>query len=121
MNLALCSLLALAALAPAPEIAGTIVDSSAKTVAGVAVSVVAIPSDRIVATTISGSGGTFHFTGVVPGAYGVTANTKAACAFSDAIRVDAGFTSVVYLRLVKGLCQNPIGFAQPFGQGVYDF
>jgi hypothetical protein len=33
------------------------------------------------------------------------AKTDSGCAISDPIRVDIGFTTVVHLRLIKGLCQ----------------
>lgn len=35
-----------------------------------------------------------------------------ACAISNAIRVDVGFTSVVGLRLIKGLCQSALEFVK---------
>jgi hypothetical protein len=59
---------------------------------------------------VSGSDGSFRFSNLAPGLYGLSAKTVSACAFSDAIRVNDGFTRVVHLRLIKGLCQNAIAF-----------
>lgn len=109
MNLILCLILTLAVLAPAPEIVGTVVDDRGKPVSGVSISVVSLPDNEIVKQTRSGSDGSFSFAGVTSGGYGLEAKSNWACAFSDAIHVDSGFTSVIRLRLVKGLCQNAIG------------
>jgi large repetitive protein len=109
MNLVACLILTIAALSPAPEITGTIVDYNGKFASGISISVVGINSEqRITETTQSGSDGSFSFTGLAPGSYGLRAKTDSGCAISDPIRVDVGFTSIVRLRLVKGLCQNPI-------------
>jgi hypothetical protein len=104
----------LAALGPATEIKGTVVDSHGRPVRGVPVSAVELPSSNIVATTVSGPDGSFSFAGFThSGGYGLEARTDSACAFSDAIQVDIGFTSVVRLRLIEGLCQNPVSFGSP--------
>lgn len=106
MNLVICLMLTLAILSPPPEITGTIVDTNGKLVSRIPISVVAITSDRVIKRTVSESNGSFHFTGLAPGGYGVVANTGSACAISEAIRVDIGFTKVVRLRLTKGLCKT---------------
>lgn len=108
MNLLICLILTLAALSPNPEITGTIVDDNGKPVSGVPISVVRLIGDRVIKETLSGSDGSFHFTALAPGAYGLSAKTDSACAFSDPLRVDNGFTSVVRLRLIKGFCQDAI-------------
>jgi hypothetical protein len=109
MNPVACLILTLAAWSSAPEITGTIVDYNGKLVSGIAISVVGLTSDaRVTKKTVSGPDGSFSFTGLAPGAYGLKAKTDLGCAISDPIRVDVGFTSVVRLRLVKGLCQNAI-------------
>ncbi|MGB7048410.1 MAG: carboxypeptidase-like regulatory domain-containing protein [Candidatus Cybelea sp.] len=108
MNVALCLALGLAALSPTPEITGTIVDYQGKPVAQTSISVVSLSSNDVISETLSNSNGSFSFAGLASGGYGLEAKTDSACAFSDAVQVDAGFTSVVRLRLVKGLCQNPI-------------
>jgi large repetitive protein len=115
MKLVICAILTLAALSPAPEVAGTIVDYNGKPVPGVPISIVAIDSeDQVTKKTVSESNGSFSFTGLAPGAYGVVAKTDSACAISDAIRVDIGFTSIVRLRLAKGWCYGPaLHFAEP--------
>lgn len=113
MNLILCLVLTLGNLTPTPEIVGTVVDDQGKPVSGVPIFVVALPYDRVVKETLSGSDGSFMFASVTSGGYGLQAKSNSACAFSAAIQVDSGFTSVVRLRLVKGLCQRPIGFAKP--------
>jgi hypothetical protein len=106
-------MLTLAVLSPAPEIAGTIFDYNGKPVSGVPILVVSINSDQIMRKTVSESNGSFHFTGLGSGGYGVVAKTNSACAISDAIQVSIGFTSTVRLRLVKGLCQTPLHYAEP--------
>lgn len=114
MNLLLCLVPTLVAISlPAPEIAGTIVDDHAKPVAGISISAVALPSSQVIAKTVSGSDGSFSFAGLMGGGYGLEAQVDSACAFSDAIQVDNGFTSVVRLRLVKGLCENSVELRQP--------
>jgi hypothetical protein len=110
MNLSLCLILTLAALSPSPEIVGTIVDDGGKFVSGISVSVLSLPSNQIMKKTLSGSVGSFSFADLGPGVYGLSAKTDSTCAFSDAIRVDNGFTRIVRLRFVKGLCKNPIAF-----------
>lgn len=113
MNLFFCLILTLAALSPPPEITGTVVDYQGRLVSGVSIAVVSINSDQIIRKTHSASDGSFSFTGMSSGGYGVAAKTDSACAFSDAIQVDAGLTSVVRLRLVKGLCLDAAHFARP--------
>lgn len=108
MNVALCLALALAAVSPTPEITGTVVDDQGKPVARISISVVSLSSNDVIRKTLSKSDGSFSFTGLVSGGYGLEAKTDSACAFSDAVQVDNGFTSVVRLRLVKELCRNPI-------------
>lgn len=108
MNLVTCCILTFAALSPAPEITGSIVDDNGKLVSGVPISVVALLANQTIEKTLSGSDGSFDFTDLAPGAYGLEAKTDSACAFSDEIGVSIGFTSVVRLRLVKGLCQSPV-------------
>lgn len=108
MNLALCFMLTLAALSPGPEIAGTIVDDAGKPVSGINVTVLSLPADRTMRRTLSAPDGSFSFTDLPPGVYGLSAKTTSTCAFSDAIGVNAGFTRIVRLRLVKGLCQTAI-------------
>jgi hypothetical protein len=117
MNPVICLILTLVALSPTPEITGTIVARDGKAAPGVTVSAVAIPSSRVIQKTVSESDGSYHFAGLAPGAYGIEAATDSACAFSDAVRVDVGFTSVVHLRLVPGLCRNAISFASPIRAG----
>jgi hypothetical protein len=108
VNLVACLILTLAALPATPEITGSIVDCNGKPVSGVLISVVALYANQSVEKTLSGSDGSFRFTNLAPGNYGLSANTHSACAFSDPIRVDVGFTSIVRLRLVNGLCKNAI-------------
>jgi Carboxypeptidase regulatory-like domain len=108
MNLVICLILTVAALSPTPEITGTIVDAHGDLVSGVPISVVALYANQTVEKTLSGSDGSFHFTDLAPGAYGLEATPASGCAISDPIRVDIGFTSIVHLQLIKGLCQNPI-------------
>ncbi|MBV9718474.1 MAG: carboxypeptidase regulatory-like domain-containing protein [Candidatus Eremiobacteraeota bacterium] len=108
MNLVVCLILTLAALSPAPEIAGTVADDKGKSVSGVPIFAVSIPSSNVIQKTVSESDGSFRFTGLASGSYGVEAETRSACAFSDAIQVDTGFTTAVHLRLVPGLCQHPL-------------
>jgi hypothetical protein len=109
MSLVVCLILTLAAWSAAPEITGTIVDYNGRLVSGVSISVVGLTSDaKVTKKTLSGSDGSFSFTGLAPGPYGLKAETDLGCAISDPIRVDVGFTSIVRLRLVRGLCQNAI-------------
>lgn len=115
MNLLLCLSLTLAALSPAPEITGTIVDDRGKVVSEISISIVSLPSSQIVEETLSGPDGSFSFSGLARGSYGLEAKTKSSCAFSDAIQVNNGFTSTVRLRLVRGLCQAAVHFAEPPG------
>jgi Carboxypeptidase regulatory-like domain len=116
MNLVICAMLTLVALSPVPEIAGKIVDYNGKVVSGVTISVVAIPSNQVMEKTVSAPDGSFQISGLAAGAYGVEAKTDAACAISSAIPVSAGFTSVVQLRLIKGLCQSALEFVKPPGK-----
>jgi large repetitive protein len=115
MNPVICLALVLAALSPPPEITGTIVDYNGKPVAGVPISVVAVNSeDQVTKKTVSESNGSFSFTGLAPGGYGLVAKTGSACAISDAIEVDIGFTSIVHLRLAKRWCYgSALHFAEP--------
>ena len=108
MNPVICLILTLAALSPTPEITGTVVDYNGSLVSGVPISVVALYANQTVEKTRAGSDGSFHFTDLAPGAYGLEAKSASGCAISDPVRVDIGFTTVVHLRLIKGLCQNPI-------------
>ena len=87
MNLVTCCMLTLAALSPAPEITGSIVDDNGKPVSGVPISVVAVLANQTIEKTLSGSDGSFHFTDLAPGAYGLEAKSDSACAFSDEIGV----------------------------------
>ena len=113
MNLIFALMLTLAALSPVPEIAGKIVGSDGKVVSGVPISVVAIPSGQVMEKTVSDADGSFQLSGLAAGAYGVEAKTDTACAISNAIRVSVGFTSVVRLRLIEGLCQSALEFVKP--------
>jgi 5-hydroxyisourate hydrolase-like protein (transthyretin family) len=113
VNLLLCSILTLAALSPPPEITGTIVDYQGKPGSQVSVAVVSLNANRVIKKTLSASDGSFSFTGLAAGGYGVAAKTDSACAFSDAIQVDTGFTDIVRLRLAQGLCDAATHFAQP--------
>ena len=108
MNSVICLILSLAALLPTLEITGTIVDYHGELVSGVPISVVALYANQIVEKTLSGPDGSFQFTDLAPGAYGLEAKTNSGCAISDPVRVDIGFTTVVRLRLIEGLCQDPI-------------
>jgi Carboxypeptidase regulatory-like domain len=118
MNSLIGLLLTLAVLAPATEVTGTIVNDDGKLVSGVPIQVVAIYTGQVMQKTLSGSDGTFRFTGLAPGGYGVSAKTDSACAFSNAIQVNAGFTSIVRLRLIDGMCRNALIYAEP-GRTVY--
>ena len=108
MNLVICLILALAALSPIPEITGTVVDDRGKLVSGISISVVSLPFTQVIEKARSRPDGSFSFAGLARGSYGLEAKTESACAFSDAIQVDNGFTTVVHLRLVKGLCGNAL-------------
>jgi Carboxypeptidase regulatory-like domain len=109
----ICLIFTLAALSSTPEITGTIVDDNGRLVSGVPISVVALYANQTVEKTQSGSDGSFHFTDLAPGTYGLEAKTESGCAYSDPIRVDVGFTTAVHLRLIKGLCQNALSLARP--------
>lgn len=113
MNLVIGLMLTFVALSPLPEIAGRIVDNTGKAVSGVTISVVAIPSNQVVGKTVSEKDGSFQLSDLAAGDYGVEAKTDSACAISNAIRVNAGFTSVVQLRLIDGLCKGSIEFVKP--------
>jgi hypothetical protein len=89
-----------------PEIIGTVLDFKGKPMAGVPVSILAIPSNQIMQRGISEATGKFEFAGLPPGAYGVTASTRSACAFSSAINVSTDYTTLVSLRLIKGMCNG---------------
>lgn len=108
MNPLLCLILTLAALSSVPAITGTVVDERGKPVSGISLSVVSLPASQVIEKTLSGSNGSFSVEGLASGSYGLEAKTESACAFSDAIQVHDGFTSVVHLRLIRGLCQRPI-------------
>jgi hypothetical protein len=106
MNLGVCLSLLLALVPPAPEIAGMLVGDDGKPVSGVTISVGLVSSNQQARKTVSGADGSFSFTDLGPGAYGVVAKTNSACAFSSAVSIHPGFTSVVHLHLVKGLCSS---------------
>lgn len=89
-----------------PEIIGTVLDFNGKPAAGVPVSIVALPSNQIIQRGISEATGKFEFAGLPPGAYGVAASTSSACAFSSAVNVSTGYTTLVSLQLVKGMCNG---------------
>jgi hypothetical protein len=109
MHVVACLLLTLAVSSPAPEITGTIADYNGKPVSDLSISVVGLNSEqRVTQTTRSGFDGSFQFYDLAPGFYGLRAKTDLGCAISDPIRVERGFTTVVRLRLVKGLCQNAV-------------
>lgn len=112
MNLLLCLIVTLAAVTPAPEITGTIVDDRGKALSGIAVSGVSLPSSQEMEKTTSGPDGSFSFAGLIAGGYGIEANSGSDCAFSNAIQVSGGFTSVVRLRLVQGLCDGALVFVE---------
>ena len=116
MNYVICIVLALASLAPAPEIVGKVVDDNGRAVPGVTISVVSplvMDSVHIIRKTVSDSNGDFSFTDLGPGFYGVEAASDSACAVSDAFGLSTGATRVVRLRLITGLCQSSLHFAQP--------
>jgi hypothetical protein len=114
MNLLICVLLAAAVSAgstaapAAPEIAGTVLDYNGKPEAKVPISVVAIYSGRVISKGTSLEDGSFYFSALPSGTYGVAAKTGSACAFSTAIKVDAGYTVGIRLRLIPGLCKGVI-------------
>jgi protocatechuate 3,4-dioxygenase beta subunit len=112
MNIVACLLLAVAAAAPIPEITGTIVDHNGKPVSGVTISVVAVTGSQDLSKTVSAKDGSFSFSGLAPGYYGVEAKTSSACAMSSAIKATDGFTTFIHLRLTDGLCGNPITYLQ---------
>jgi hypothetical protein len=85
------------------EIVGTILDFNGKPTAGVPVSILAIPSNQIMQRGISEATGKCEFAGLPPGAYGVAASTSSACAFSPAVNVSTGYTTLVSLQLIKGI------------------
>ncbi|MGA8534790.1 MAG: carboxypeptidase-like regulatory domain-containing protein [Candidatus Tumulicola sp.] len=116
MNLIFCLILTLAALSPAPEITGMIADDHGKVASGISLSLISLPSDQVMEKTLSSSDGSFSFAGLASGNYGLEAKTESACAFSDAIQVHHGFTSIVHLRLVTGFCQKPIVLESPSNQ-----
>lgn len=113
MQVLLCWSLALAAIVQPPQVVGKIVDDRGNAISGVSISAVALPSSQVTEETISGNDGSFHFVHLHYGSYGVEAKTESACAFSDAIQINSGFTSIVQLRLVKGLCSDPIALQNP--------
>ncbi|HEX4015050.1 MAG TPA: carboxypeptidase-like regulatory domain-containing protein [Candidatus Cybelea sp.] len=94
MHLFLGLTLMIAALMQPPEIAGRIVDYQGHAVSGVSVAVLSLNSNQVIETTLSAPDGSFSFT-------------------SDPVRIDTGFTSVLRLRLVKGLCRAAVHFALP--------
>jgi hypothetical protein len=116
MYLVFCIMLTLAALSPTPQISGKVVDQNGTAVSGATVSVVSAfstDSAQAIKKTVSDSNGDFSFTDLGPGPYGVVATTNSACAVSDTFGVSAGATRVMRLRLINGLCQTPLQFAQP--------
>ncbi|HEY1680583.1 MAG TPA: carboxypeptidase-like regulatory domain-containing protein [Candidatus Tumulicola sp.] len=108
MNILTCLLLAVAALSPNPEITGTVVGDNGKPVSGVTVSVEPVIGGPDVGKTVTAKDGSFNFSGIPGGYYGVLAKTSSACAMSSAIEAADGFTTVVHLRLTKGLCDSAI-------------
>jgi hypothetical protein len=116
VNLILCLILTLAALSQVPEIAGKIVDDHGKIASGIPLTLILLPLNQVVEKIVSAPDGSFSFEGLASGNYGLEAKTESACAFSDAIQVHHGFTSIVHLRLVTGFCQKPIGLRSPPNQ-----
>jgi hypothetical protein len=112
MNILAYLLLATATLSPSPEITGTVVDHNGKPVSGVSVSVEGITGGEDLAKTVSAKDGSFNFSGLTDGYYGVVAKTSSACATSSAIKAADGFTTVVHLRLTDGACENPLNFVE---------
>jgi hypothetical protein len=114
MNFLICVLLAVTApTAPTtsptvPEIVGTVFDYNGKPETGVPISVVEIYSGQEISKGTSRGDGSFDFAGLPQGTYGVTAKTASACAFSTAIKVAAGYTTAIRLRLIPGLCKGVI-------------
>jgi hypothetical protein len=107
MNILTCLLLAAAASSPIPEITGTVVDHNGKSVSGVSVSVEPVMGGQDLSKTVSAKDGSFNFSGLAAGYYGVVAKTNSACAISSAIKAEDGFTTVVHLHLTDGLCDSP--------------
>ncbi len=112
MNILTCVFLAAATLSSTPEIKGTVVDHNGKPVSGVSVSVEPITGGQVVDKTVSSKDGSFEFSGLAPGTYGVVAKTSSACGMSSAIEVANAFTTVVHLRLTDGLCGGGVQFVQ---------
>jgi 5-hydroxyisourate hydrolase-like protein (transthyretin family) len=113
MNLLVILLLAAAAAAsPTPEITGTVVDHNGKPASSVPISVVSITGDQVMSKTTSKADGSFQFSDLAPGAYGVVAKTASACGMSSAIKVASAFTTVVHIRLTDGLCDGGVQFVQ---------
>ena len=106
MNLVMCLSLILAVASPTPEILGDVVGDNGKAAPGVTISIVSIPSSLEAAKMVSRADGSFDFTGLASGNYGVEARTKSACAMSNAVSVHVGFTTAVHLRLIKGFCSS---------------
>jgi hypothetical protein len=106
MNLVMCLALMVAVASPAPESLGDVVGDDGKAVPGVTISIESIPSSLEAAKTVSRADGSFDFTGLASGNYGVEAKTKSACAMSNAASVHVGFTSILHLRLIKGVCSS---------------
>ena len=105
-------LLAAATLSSSPEIKGTVVDHNGKPASGVSVSVEPVTGGQAMDKTVSSKDGSFEFSGLTPGTYGVVAKTSSACGMSSAIEVASAFTTVVHLRLTDGLCDGGVQFVQ---------
>jgi len=106
MNLVMCLSLVLAVASPTPEILGDVVGDNGQAVPGVTISIVSLPSSQEASRTESRADGSFDFTGLASGNYGLEAKTKSACAMSSAVSVHVGFTAIVHLRLIKGFCSS---------------
>jgi hypothetical protein len=108
MSLAGLLAIILAVASPPPEVTGTLVGDDGKPVPGATITIQLVNSngEASVSKTVSLADGSFSFTGLASGAYGLVAKTKSSCAISSATSVHPGFTSVVHLQLVKGLCSS---------------
>jgi hypothetical protein len=106
MNLVMGLALMLAVASPTPEIVGDVVGDNGKAVAGVTISIVSLPASLEASKTVTRSDGSFDFSGLASGNYGIDATTKSACAMSSAVSVHVGFTTIVHLRLIKGFCSS---------------
>jgi Carboxypeptidase regulatory-like domain len=108
-------------------IAGTLVGEAAQTsdrpkasaqqwqpIKGADVRLVNVFTGDILQETQSAADGTFSFSAIAPGNYGVEAATKQACVISDAIHVIPDSKTVLQLRLKdREVCSDPLRFASP--------